>query len=91
MLSLGHVNFKMSPRPLRGELAVKTSGGSISLEVISISVVVVEESEGHSLNPKRCHEVDLRMTHSWRLRRCGTKYFQQPRAVPIARGSRAVW
>lgn len=25
--SLGHVNFKMSPRPLRGELAVKTSEG----------------------------------------------------------------
>lgn len=60
----------------------------INLDVTSISVVVVEESEGHSLNPGEFHEASLRMTHS------GTetlwhKCFKQPRAVPIARCSRA--
>ena len=73
--SLGHVNFKMPLRPLRGELAVKTSG---SLEGISIFVVIVGESEGHSLNPKGCHETDGRMTHSQRLRCCDTSTSNSP-------------
>lgn len=38
------------------------------MEAISISVVVVEESESHYLHPRECHKPDLTMTHSRRLR-----------------------
>lgn len=55
----------------------------INLDVTSISLVVVEESEGHSLNPGEFHEASLRMTHSRGLRHCGTSTSNSPELSPL--------